>query len=151
MSNADDPAVRKALEDHAEQITRIFKQAHEKSFLTFKVNGPRQFPVKDRWGKFTTHSFVGDEELSPRHCYVGKRGRLIYALAPAKPQPWVHAEVDHDNLEGIAGLKAFINEALDGDEDQIIENAMAERRLAEKQAKEREARELATNPDFGSW
>ena len=155
MSSIFDPtpnekAALNALEEHAKRIDRIFKESPKVS--AFKINGPRQLPVKSRFGQYTTQNFRGDEKLIPSTAYLGKRGHIVYGFTPAEPQKYAFVEVTSDKAaDQLIGFKAWLDERLDVDEDELLENLKAAREKAAREEKDRLEHEQANNPVFGSW
>jgi hypothetical protein len=145
-----DENAAKALEEHARSLERIFKE----EFASFKVVGPQALPTKDRFGKYTTTSFKGGEELRPVGAYVGKRDGLIYVFQPRGIDAGRFAFVEvaqKDSGQALAGFRGWLEEKLQMNEDELIARVQRERELAEREERERVAKMRDDNPVFGSW
>jgi hypothetical protein len=141
---------REALEIYAKQLTDMIAASGRQ---VFKVNGPQSLPVKSRFGKYSTHGFVGDEQLVPMSAYVGKRRSIIYVFKTAFPLAEIaFVEVPSEKAgEALVGFKGWLESRMEMSDDEAMRNAKEERERAEREDRERTAREIANNPIFGSW
>lgn len=104
----------------------------------FKLHGPTQMPVKDRFGKYRMKNFMPDDcAWTPTGAYVGKRDGIIIILKADKPADFATAECPLDQVGQFVKMDKALTE--------WIEEVPSAERINEKH------KAMADNPLFGSW
>lgn len=120
---------------------------------TFQVSGPCKITAHSEKG-FTKMPFIGEEELRPFECYLGKKKQLIIKLrrlgAEGMPKStWLEMPLGEaeQNLDGFKGhFQRLMTEYSDEFTNRSREVGAAKESTADTEARRRHA-----DPLFGSW
>lgn len=134
------------LDDVADRITKFFAESPTRLML----NQPTGLTVKKANGAFSKKGHIGGEEFVPARAYVGKRGRMIYAMRPADAADYVEAEfTEKEANELFDDFVAYMRQAPD------LHEALTDAKKAAADEAEREKlagkAEQYAELGFGTW
>lgn len=142
-----DPAQRKALEDIAVAIHKLFQsEVHE-----FVLKSPEKLTVS-RAGAFSKKPYIGDERFQGDGAYVGKSGRVILKFKDLADRTTIMEMPLNETLTKLGGMANFSNRLQEYREDKAMGESRAEAEQIEHLAHvEAERTRHTSNPAYGSW